>query len=38
MMPKNKIFSLEAEKKLKDVIPLLLKKHYSRIPVYRKDP
>jgi len=38
MTPKNKIFSLDAEKKLKDVIPTLLKKHHTRVPVYRKDP
>ena len=38
MKPKSKIFSLEAEKKLKDVIPLILKKPYTRIPVFRKDP
>ncbi|MBW2975535.1 CBS domain-containing protein, partial [Candidatus Woesearchaeota archaeon] len=26
------------EEKLKDVIPLILKKRHSRIPLYRKDP
>lgn len=38
MMPKKKIFSMEAETKLKNAIPLILKKHYTRIPIYRKDP
>jgi len=38
MVPKGKIFSLDAERKLKDVTPMLLKKHYTRIPVYRRDP
>lgn len=38
MTPKKGIFSLEAEKKLKDVIPVILKKHNTRIPIYRKEP
>jgi len=38
MTPKRRIFSLDAEKKLKDVIPVILKKHHTRIPIYRKEP
>jgi len=38
MTPENKIFSLDAEKKLRDVIPLILKKHHTRIPIYRESP
>lgn len=38
MTPKNKIFSLDSEKKLKDVMPLILKRHHTRIPIYREDP
>lgn len=38
MTPKNRIFSLDAEKKLKDVMPMILKKPHTRIPVYRKEP
>ncbi len=38
MIPREKIFSLDAEKKLKDVIPIILKKRYTRIPVYREYP
>jgi len=37
MTPKNKIFSLDSEKKLKNVIPLILRKHHTRIPLYRED-
>lgn len=38
MTPKEKIFSLDAEEKLKDVMPVILKRPYTRIPVYRKEP
>jgi Mg2+/Co2+ transporter CorB len=38
MTPKEKIFSLDAEKKLREVMPLILRKHYTRIPVYRDYP
>ena len=38
MTPKKKIFSLDAERRIKDVINIILKKSYTRIPVYRKDP
>ena len=38
MIPKKKIFSLDAERKLKDAIPVIMKKHHTRIPVYREDP
>ncbi len=38
MKPKDDIFSLDAESKLKDVTPVILKKHYTRIPVYRQEP
>ncbi len=38
MVPKKKIFSLEAERKLKDTMPLILKTTHTRIPIYRKDP
>ena len=38
MTPKNKIFSLDSEKKLSEVIPLILKKPHTRIPVYRENP
>ncbi len=38
MIPKEKIFSLDAEKKLKDAMPLIMKKHYTRLPVYHKQP
>jgi len=37
MTPKEKIFSLDSEKKLKDVISVILRKPYSRIPVYREN-
>jgi Mg2+/Co2+ transporter CorB len=38
MTPKEKIFSLDAKKKLRDVMPIILKKRYTRIPVYREYP
>ncbi|MEA2037558.1 MAG: hemolysin family protein [Nanoarchaeota archaeon] len=38
MVPKNKVFSLDANRKLKDVLSLILKTPYTRIPIYRMDP
>jgi putative hemolysin len=38
MTPKKKIFSLNADMSLKDALPLILKKPYTRIPIYRKEP
>lgn len=38
MTPKKKIFSLESGQKLNNVISVVLKKPYTRIPLYRKSP
>ncbi|MBW2989533.1 hemolysin family protein [Candidatus Woesearchaeota archaeon] len=38
MTPRDKVFSRDCEEKLKDAISVILRKHYTRIPVYRKNP
>ncbi len=38
MTPKRRMFGLDSERVLKDVIPIIIKRHHTRIPVYRKEP
>ncbi|HZX44519.1 MAG TPA: CNNM domain-containing protein [Candidatus Nanoarchaeia archaeon] len=38
MTPKDKMFSLEAETTIKDAIPVLLQRPFTRVPIYMDDP